>query len=299
MIPSLPQWIGLLGNLKQECHSECPIFRKSMVSSRFSPTNPTNPSIDCLLIPPSNRSNLAEHVLDLRQGGAWVQDHTGHAAHRLDLVQRTVQVDGRSSLVEAGATYCEMRYWMRIVSFTVFHGISRSKMEGDVENEDDLMIKDQEWWQMMKWWWNDGNLAIRLDVYTYWLWGTPNPWDLQSLGMAAVQNLSNTPSGVVSFHQGSLPVLRVWISMGLCTKPMAMIAMPTSKALSNPIKSQSSHTNRLKGERFYDFSARNLAMPLLSIRVLEIQALQFCQLSSNWVYFSGLPISLYWITSNL
>ena len=263
-----------------------------MVSSRFSPTNPTNPSIDCLLIPPSNRSNLAEHVLDLRQGGAWVQDHTGHAAHRLDLVQRTVQVDGRSSLVEAGATYCEMRYWMRIVSFTVFHG---QRWRG-------MWKMRMIWWLRTKnddKWWNDGNLAIRLDVYTYWLWGTPNPWDLQSLGMAAVQNLSNTPLGVVSFHQGSLPVLRVWISMGLCTKPMAMIAMPTSKALSNPIKSQSSHTNRLKGERFYDFSARNLAMPLLSIRVLEIQALQFCQLSSNWVYFSGLPISLYWITSNL
>ena len=87
----------------------------------------------------------------------------------------------------------DMRYWMRIVN----HGISRSKMEKDVENEDGLMItKDQEWWnddEMMKWW-EFGNTLGCLQLLTtrgitHGIHGT-----LQSLGMAAVQNLSNTVS---------------------------------------------------------------------------------------------------------
>lgn len=110
--------------------------------------------------------------------------------------------------------------------------------------------------------------------------------------MAAVQNLSNTSLGVVSFHQGSLPVLRVWISMGLCTKPMAMIAMPTSKALSNPIKSQSSHTNRLKGEGFYqelgNASSFNQSLGNPSIAVLPIILQTELTLAVSPSLFTGL-----------
>ena len=80
--------------------------------------------------------------------------------------------------------------------------------------------------------------------------------------------------------------------MGLCTKPMAMIAMPTSKALSNPIKSQSSHTNRLKGERFYqelgNASSFNQSLGNPSIAVLPIILQTELTLAVSPSLFTGL-----------
>lgn len=42
--------------------------------------------------------DLCQDVLNLRQWGAWIQDHTCHTSHRFDLVQGAMQMDGRSGL---------------------------------------------------------------------------------------------------------------------------------------------------------------------------------------------------------
>ena len=68
--------------------------------------------------------DLCQDVLNLRQWGAWIQDHTCHTSHRFDLVQGAMQMDGRR-----GLRVCEVK-----VSRWVFLGSAHWAVENSIDN---------------------------------------------------------------------------------------------------------------------------------------------------------------------